>query len=464
MARICVVGQWHQGTVLAGCFADMGHDVVGVDTDPAVIEGLSAGRPPLHEPGLPELIEAGLNAGRLRFTTDFADALAGAELVYLSLDTPVGADDRPEMEPVLAAARAVGQSAPEGEDVVLCVTAQVPVGATYALAAAVEAELGAGRCQAAYIPEFLRLGTAIESFRDADRFIIGADDDALAERLASLYRPLGRPVVVMDVASAEMTKHASNAFLATSISFINEMADLCEEVGADVTRVAEAMKLDARIGPRAFLSPGLGFAGGTLGRDLRAIQELGAGTGRATTLTDAVLAVNRNRAGLVTSLMARLHGAAGVEAAVGVAGGAAGVGALEGVRATLLGLTYKAGTSTLRRSVALEIARELAAMGVEVRAFDPHADLSELDDEPPFQVCHSAADAVDGADAVVVTTAWPEFRDLDLAALRDRVRRPALVDTQNLFDPVAVAASGWSYYGVGRRAAPAGQLEEEVAR
>lgn len=462
MARICVVGQWHQGAVLAGCFADMGHDVVGVDTDAAVIEGLSAGRPPLHEPGLPELIGAGLAAGRLRFTTDFAAAVSGAELVYLSLDTPVGADDSPEMEPVLAAARAVGRAAPAGNDVVLCVTAQVTVGATNALRAAVEAELGAGRCQAAYIPEFLRLGTAIESFRGADRFIIGADDDALAERLASFYRPLGRPVVVMDVASAEMTKHASNAFLATSISFINEMADLCEEVGADVTRVAEAMKLDARIGPRAFLSPGLGFAGGTLGRDLRALQGMGARTGRATTLTDAVLAVNRNRAALVTGLLARLHGAPGAVGVAGVAGVAAS-GALDGVRVTLLGLTYKAGTSTLRRSVALEIARELAAMGAEVRAFDPHADLSELDDEPPFQVCDTAADAAAGADAVVVTTAWPEFRELDLAALRDRVRRPDLVDTQNLFDPAAVAASGWSYYGVGRRAAPVGALETEVA-
>jgi UDPglucose 6-dehydrogenase len=431
MARICVVGLWHQGSVLSACFAELGHDVVGVDTDAAVVAGLRAGRPPLHEPGLPELIEVGLETGRLDFTTDFAAAVPGADLVYLSLDTPVGADDASDLDPVFAAAREIGRS--RVGDMVLCVTAQVPVGTSGALAVEVEALLDGGRCQAVYVPEFLRLGTAIDSFRNADRFLIGAADAAVAERVAGVYRPLGRPIEIMDVRSAEMAKHASNAFLATSISFINEIADLCEEVGADVARVAAGMKLDRRIGSHAFLNPGLGFAGGTLGRDLRVLQEVGERSGRATALTDAVLAVNGSRTRLVPDLLTRLHGS------------------LTGTRVGILGLTYKPGTSTLRRSVALKIAQELSALGAFVQAFDPRADVGELDGAPPFKVCDDAPSAVDGVDALVVMTAWPEFRELDLAGLRARARRPDLIDTQNLFDPAEVLESGWAYYGVGRR-------------
>jgi UDPglucose 6-dehydrogenase len=439
MARICVVGLWHQGSVLAACFAELGHDVVGVDTDAAVVAGLLDGRPPLHEPGLPELIKAGMEAGRLDFTADPDTAVPGADLVYLSLDTPVGADDGADLEPVFAAAREIGRA--RRGDVVLCVTAQVPVGTSEALAAEVEAQGEMGRCQVVYVPEFLRLGTAIDSFRNADRFLIGAADAALAERVAGVYRPLGRPVELMDLRSAEMTKHASNAFLAASISFINEIADLCEETGADVGRVAAGMKLDRRIGPHAFLGAGLGYAGGTLGRDLRALQEVGRRSGRATMLTDAVVAVNDARSRLVPELLVRIHGS------------------LDGVRVGLLGLTYKAGTSTLRRSMAVEIARELTALGATVRAFDPRADLEELEGALPFDACADALATADGADALVVVTAWPEFRDLDLVALRERVRRADLVDTQNLFDPAAAAAAGWDYYGVGRRSAglrPAG--------
>jgi UDPglucose 6-dehydrogenase len=445
MARICVVGLWHQGTVLAGCFSELGHDVVGVATDDGVVAGLQGGRPPLHEPGLAELVRAGLDAGRLRFTTDFSAGVADADFVYLSLDTPVGPGDEADLAPVVASAREIGRA--RSGDVVLCVTSQVPVGTSALLAAEVEAGLGGGRCRVAYVPEFLRLGTALDSFRSADRFIIGADDPELAGRVSALYEPLGRPIAVMDVRSAEMTKHASNAFLAASISFINEMADLCEEAGADVARVAEGMKLDRRIGPHAFLSAGLGFAGGTLGRDLRVLQALGREAGRATALVDAVVAVNLARSRLVPDLLARLHGS------------------LDGIRVGLLGLTYKPGTSTLRRSVALEIARELTGVGAAVRAFDPHADLSELDGPLPFEPCPDPASAADGADALVVVTAWPEFRDLDLRWLRERVRRPDLVDTQNMYDPQLVADSGWMYYGIGRRstspmtmAAPAGAL------
>jgi UDPglucose 6-dehydrogenase len=434
VARICIGGLWHQGTVLAGCFAEMGHEVVGVSDDAAVVAALAEGRPPLHEPGLADLLAGQLRSSRLRFTTDWREAVAGADFVFLSLDTPVNDDDEPELDPLFETARAMG-AAGRDADVLLCVTAQVPVGTTAALGAAVEAELAGGRCRVAYVPEFLRLGSALDSFRAADRFVIGADDASVAGAVAALYTPLGRPLAAMGIRSAEMTKHASNSFLATSISFINELADLCAELGADVTEVAAAMKLDRRIGPYAFLSPGLGFAGGTLGRDLRALQGLGREVARPTDLVDAVLAVNRGRPQLVRELLATLHGT------------------LAGVRVAVLGLTYKPGTSTLRRSVALEVIAQLVAGGAAVRAYDPRADLTDLAVPPPFEPCPDAFTAADGADAVVVVTGWPEFLSLDLDALRSRVRRADLLDTQNLFDPASVAAAGWNYYGVGRRSA-----------
>jgi UDPglucose 6-dehydrogenase len=431
VARICIVGLWHQGTVLAGCFAELGHEVVGVSEDPEVVSALEAGRPPLHEPGLAELLAAQRETGRLHFTTDWSAAVAGADYVYLSLDTPVGEEDEPDLEPLFSVARHIGGAA--RGDLLLCVTAQVPVGTSLALATEVEGRLKGGRCKVAYVPEFLRLGTALDSFRQADRFVIGADDEEVAERVASLYAPLDRPLCFMGIRSAEMTKHACNAFLATSISFINEVADLCGGVGADVADVVTGMKLDRRIGPSAFLSPGLGFAGGTLGRDLRSLQALGGEADRATRMVDAVVAVNSDRPRMVHDLLRGLNGT------------------LEGRRVAVLGLTYKPGTSTLRRSVALEIIRQLVAGGASVRTYDPRADLSELEERPPFEACSDPYEAADGADAVVLVTGWPEFLAMDLEVLRARVRRPDLLDTQNLLDPAAAARAGWSYYGTGRR-------------
>jgi UDPglucose 6-dehydrogenase len=282
----------------------------------------------------------------------------------------------------------------------------------------------------ACVPEFLRLGAAIETFMKADRIVIGCDNSAVAGRIAALYEPLGRPIAIMDVRSAEMAKHASNAWLAASISFINEIADLCEAAGARVDEVVRAMKLDRRIGPHAFLAPGLGFAGGTLGRDVRALQQVGDATATGTPFLDTVMGVNAARARLVVERLRRHH-------------------RLPGMRVAVLGLTYKPGTSTLRRSVALEVIRELVAAGADVRACDPNADFTDAPDLPDFAMRADAYAAAEGADAVVLMTEWPALRDVDLNELGRRMRGDLLFDTRGFFDAAAVAAAGLTHFRIG---------------
>jgi UDPglucose 6-dehydrogenase len=431
-ATICVAGLWHQGSVVSGCLADVGHRVRGVGPDAHVVAALRAGEPPVREPKLPTILRRNLRAGRLRYTTDYVEALAGAEFAYIAIDTPVDADDRSDLSSIFEAAREVGRAM--SGDLVLCVTAQVPVGTCERLAAVVREQHPPGACEVVYVPEFLRLGTAVDTFRRADRFVIGAETRGVAERVANLYAPLARPALFTTLRSAEMAKHACNTFLAASISFINEIADLCDAVGADALEVARAMKLDRRIGRRAFLSPGLGFAGGTLGREVRALQQVGQDHNRATALMDATMSVNVTRARLVGQRLRTVYDS------------------LAGLQVSVWGLTYKPGTSTLRRSVALEIIGDLVAQGATVRAFDPLANLGELTEAPRFTVCGDAYVAAQGCDALVLVTEWAGLRDLDLDRVRASMRRPVFVDPGNVLDPVEMGRSGFAYFGVGRRA------------
>ena len=431
-ARICIAGLWHQGAVLSGCFADVGHQVCGVGSDARVVAALQAGEPPVYEPKLPGILRRNLRAGRLKYTTDYVEALAGAEFAYVAIDTPVDAEDRSDLSSIFEAAREIGR-AMRG-DLVLCVTAQVPVGTCERLAAMVREQDPPGACEVVYVPEFLRLGTAVDTFRRADRFVIGADNRQVAERVAKLYEPLARPALITTLRSAEMAKHACNTFLAASISFINEIADLCDAVGADALEVVRAMKLDRRIGRRAFLSPGLGFAGGTLGREVRALQQVGQEHNRPTSLLDATMSVNVTRGRLVGQRLRTVYDS------------------LAGLKVSVWGLTYKPGTSTLRRSVALEIIADLVSQGATVKAFDPLANLGELTDLPRFTVCGDPYAAADGSDALVLLTEWTGLRGLDLGRVQASMRRPVFVDTGNVFDPEEMGRSGFVYFGVGRRA------------
>lgn len=430
MANICIAGLWHQATVVSACLADMGHSVFGVGDDEQVVASLNAAKPPVYEPKLETIIRRNLNAGRLTYTTDYYKALREAEFAFIAIDTPVGADDESDLSGIFESAQRIGRAAPER--FILVITAQVPVGTCKQLAAIVREENPNTVFDVAYVPEFLRLGTAVDSFRRADRFVIGTDNPMAAKQIAELYRPLGRPMVITNLSTAEMAKHASNAFLATSISFINEMADLCDEVGADVSKVGQIMKLDQRIGKYAFLSPGLGFAGGTLGRELRVLQKLGQHHRRQTLLTDAVVDINQSRARLVGQRLQQTYGT------------------LEGLRVGILGLTYKPGTSTLRRAISLDIIRDLNVHGASVKAYDPLARLEGSSDLPSFESCFDPYAAAQGSDALVLITEWAGIRNLDLPRLRAAMRRAVFIDTRNLFDPAEMQRVGFIYSGIGR--------------
>lgn len=428
MTAICVTGIWHQGAVLAACFAELGHDVVGL-CEPVAASRLAAGEPLVHEPELPELLRSGLASGQLRFTSGAADALRGAEIVFLSTDTPVADDDSPELESVYALAETIRDGI--DRDIVLCVSAQVPVGTTSELAAIVAGNSGGHGCAGVYVPEFLRLGEAVRTFREADRFVVGAADDEAGVRVAALFEPLGRPVVRTDVRTAEMAKHAANAFLATSISFMNEIADICGVVDADPAEVATILKLDRRIGPYAYLNPGLGYAGGTLGRELRVLQDIGHREQRPTRLTDAVVAVNDARPALV-ALQLR-----------------SALGGLTERRVAVHGLTYKSGTSTLRRAVSLDIVRSLVDAGATVAASDPLADLSEAGELPRMDLYRDPYEAAAGTDALVVL-ADAAAPALDFPKLRGVMRGDVILDARSSLRPGEVRSAGFRYASLWR--------------
>ena len=429
MANICVTGIWHQGAVVSACLADLGNQVTGVCPADTAAE-LNRGNPPVYEPQLPELLRQNVQAGRLHYTNDYREALRDADFAYICTDTPVNLQDESDLTPIYEIAGNIGKNL--ARDLVLCITAQVPIGTSEDLARAVSRKAQAYTGAVAYIPEFLRLGIAVETFRQADRVVIGCNDAATANRIAALYQPLGCPIRLTDVRSAEMGKHAANAYLSMSISFINEIADLCESLQADALQVAQILKLDKRIGPYAFLSPGLGFAGGTLGREIRALQKLGLSHQIDTPLMDAVWAINAQRYGLVSR---RLTTA---------------LGSLPGKQLGILGLTYKSGTSTMRRAISLDIIRDLAGQGARVLAFDPLANLAEVENLPPMQRVADPYEAAGGSHALVLITEWQGFQDLDWAGLQARMAGNILLDTRNLLDPVRMEAAGFHYLGIGR--------------
>jgi UDPglucose 6-dehydrogenase len=429
MANICITGIWHQGVVVSACLADLGNSVIGV-CDEKTASMLNSGQPPVHEPLLPEIIKNNIALGRLRYTSDYSEGLKNAEFVFVCTDTPVDMNDDSDLSSIYAIAENIGKNL--HNNMVLCVTAQVPVGTSEDLFNTIKRLSTVYSGAVAYVPEFLRLGIAIETFRQADRFVIGCNDPAVAERVAGLYKPLGRPIVYTDIRSAEMAKHASNIFLSTSISFINEIANLCEVLRADALEVARILKMDKRIGEKAFLSPGLGFAGGTLGREIRGLQKLGSTHQVPTPLMDAVWRINAQRAEIVSQRLSSL------------------LGKLADKQIGVLGLTYKTGTSTLRRAISLDIIRDLVEKGSKIRAYDPLANLSEVNDLPPMQMCTDPYKVADQSDAIVLITEWSDINSLDLRRLRKNMQGDIFLDTRNFFDPIRMKEARFRYFGIGR--------------
>lgn len=432
--NVCVIGIWHLGAVTSACLAELGYQVVGVDSDTGNVDALNSGRPPLYEPGLEELLAKNLASGRLRYTTGLSEALAGVPYVLMTYDTPVNERDEVDLTEIFSTTEKLAGSMEPGATFII--SSQVPVGTCEKLAGTIREVRPSLAFGIAYVPENLRLGQAIQRFLNPEMLVIGTDTNATLEQVEALLSVIRAPRVTTDLRTAEMVKHAINGYLATCISFTNELAGLCDLVGADSLKVVEALRLDSRVSPKAPLMPGSGFSGGTLARDVKVLRGLGQQHGYRPPLFEGVWEVNQWQNGAPVRRLKQVYPS------------------LEGRVVTVLGLTYKPGTSTLRRSVALEVIRDLVAAGARVQAYDPKANPEELENCQGFTACSSVEDAARGSDALLLMTAWPEFKELDFTQIGVLMKSRVLVDAHNFLDGEALVRQGFLYLGIGRRVRP----------
>src|SRR5687768_2281511 len=433
MKSICVVGTGYVGLVTGTCFADLGNRVICLDINDEKITQLKRGQLPIFEPGLEELVKRNVEAGRLTFTTSYAEAGPDADFCFIAVPTPSGLEGEADLGYVRAAAAALAPLLKDGAIIVNKST--VPIGTADRVDQIVERHLPTERKEIRFgvvsNPEFLREGAAVADFMKPDRVVLGAMRRGDVELVAELYASLKCPILITDPRTAEMVKYASNAFLATKISFINEVASICERLGADVRLVAEGMGRDARIG-RAFLDAGLGWGGSCFPKDVRALAHMAAMSGCHPQLLRAVIEINKDqRLKVIQKLQEAL-------------------GSLDGQTIALLGLPFKPYTDDLHRAPALAIAHLLQNEGALVRAYDPVAMDGARVLLPDAQFATDAHDCVSGADAAVVITDWNEFKQLDLVQLRQAMARPVLVDGRNIYEPSAARAAGFLYYPIGR--------------
>jgi UDPglucose 6-dehydrogenase len=422
---IAVIGTGYVGLVTAAGFAELGNEVWCVDIDAGKVARLNAGEVPIYEPGLAESI--GANRERLHFSTELAPALEHARLLFVAVGTPPTYSGDAD----LSAVHAVVDAMPVSDRHALVMKSTVPVGTGASIKRALT-ERGKDGLRYVSCPEFLKEGTALPDFRHPDRVVVGDEGDWAGDAVVELYAPLGAPLVRTDIASAEMVKLASNAFLATKISFINEIANVCEETGADVTEVARGMGLDTRIGPK-FLRPGIGFGGSCFPKDVSALKQLAGNSGYHFQLLTAVIEVNELQKRRVVSKLQK-H-----------------LGSLVGKTIALLGLAFKPETDDMREASSLVLAARLQADGAVVRAYDPVAEQEARHLMSGVQFAESAIDALEGADAAVLVTEWPEFRELDWSDVADRMRGKILIDGRNFLDSAQLTAAGLAYEGVGCR-------------
>lgn len=423
--RVAVFGAGYIGLVTGACLADLGHRVVIRDIDPEKIKLLQAGEVPIYEPGLSDLI--GRNKERLSFTLDLAEAVTGAEIAYVCVDTPPSASGDADLSRVWSVVTSLKDAAHLRAVVV---KSTVPVGTGSRVRAALDAA-GLGHVGYAANPEFTAEGRAVSDFMHPDRIVIGTSDEATARLLTELHESVDGPVVVMSVRSAEMVKLAANALLATKISFINEIATLCEKTGADVEEVAHAVGLDHRLGPH-FLRPGIGWGGSCFPKDSEALRQLANNTGYHLQLLSAVIEVNNlQKRRAIQKLKDEL-------------------GTLAGARVALLGLTFKPGTDDMRESPSTVLASRLLAEGAEVHCWDPMARPAAAEPWTSTTRHTSVEQALEGADAAVIVTEWPQLAQVDWTQAVATMRRPVLFDGRNLLDPVAMRAAGYHYLSVGR--------------
>jgi len=429
-----MIGTGYVGLVSGACFADFGHDVACVDKDSSKIEALNAGRIPIWEPGLESLVKDNAARGRLTFTTDLAEAVEGAEAVFIAVGTPARrGDGHADLTYVFEAVRELARALTH--PVVVITKSTVPVGTGDKIAQILREEGAPNGTSVASNPEFLREGAAIADFKHPDRIVVGAEDERAREVLREIYRPLflnKAPILFTGRRTAELTKYAANAFLAVKISFINEIADLCEAIGADVQEVARGIGLDNRIGAK-FLHAGPGYGGSCFPKDTLALLQTAAEAGVDQRIVDTTVKVNDARKGAMAGRVAQAMD-----------------GSVNGKRIGVLGLAFKPNTDDMRDAPSIPLVRTLLEQGAEVVAFDP---VAMENASPLFPGLKAAADAysvAEGADALVIVTEWDEFRALDLVKLANRMRGNLLVDLRNVYDPDEAERAGLNYRGLGR--------------
>ena len=429
--RISVIGTGYVGLVYAVCMSELGHDVVAIDIDASKIDRLREGICPIYEPGLTDLMRKNVDAGRLRFTTEYD--VAEAEFIFLAVSTPSTPEGAADLRHVRQAVQSIAQHT-NGHHPIIINKSTAPVGTGDTLDYLLAAHNGVDGKEFPIVanPEFLREGAAVDGFFHPDRIVLGARDESAARAVAELYEPLGAPIVFTDVKTAEMIKYASNAFLATKISFINEIASICEGVGANISDVARAMGMDERIGPE-FLQPGLGFGGSCLPKDVRALAYMATVYGAHPEMLNAVLQINAAQRRRVIRLLRDA------------------LGTLEDRTITLLGVAFKAGTDDIREAASVDLAGLLINEGAHVRAYDPVAMDAFSAQFPDVTACGDPLTAATGADAVVIVTEWAEFASLPLAKLHDAMATPLIADCRNVLDRRAVRDAGFAYFGAGTR-------------
>lgn len=431
MKQICVVGVGYVGLVTAACFADLGNCVVALDVDEQRIENLKKGIMPIYEPGLEELVKRNTRAGRLSFTTDYAAALKGAEFAFIAVGTPSGVDGNADLQYVDSAARSIAKNMTS--PLVIINKSTVPIGTGDWVADIVKrAQPEAVDFAVVSCPEFLREGSAIADFMSPHRNVIGSLERDAADKVAQLHLPLRAPIVITDLRTAEMIKYASNAFLAAKISFINELADLCELVGADVKEVAAGMGYDARIG-RHFLDAGLGWGGSCFPKDVQALAYMAKERGLNPRILNEVMEVNYDRRKAVSTQVEKLLG-----------------GSVKGKTIGLLGLAFKENTDDMRDAPSVDISNALVAAGATVRGYDPVARQTAAPLMPAVEIFDDVYKMTEDCDALIVVTPWNEFKQLDLEKVKDLLKTPVIYDGRNIYDPSLMREMGFTYQAIGR--------------
>ena len=431
MSRICVIGTGYVGLVTGACFADLGNTVTCLDVDEKRINKLKEGLMPIYEPGLEQIVEQNVRHGRLTFTTDYPEALKNADFAFIAVGTPSGVDGEADLQYVRQAAESVADLVEW--PIVVVNKSTVPVGTGDWVADIITRRRNGRPLEFSVVsnPEFLREGSAINDFMVPDRVVLGSLHHEAAEKVARLYASLRCPILITDLRTAEMVKYASNAFLATRISFINEIANICEELGADVNQVARGMGLDKRIGP-SFLDAGLGWGGSCFPKDVKALAHMAVLHGTHPQLLQAVMDINRNQRRRVVVKLRRA------------------LGTLDQKVIGVLGLSFKPNTDDIREAPALEVIHLLENEGATIRAYDPQAMSAAAVVLPRVRLCETAYEVAEGADSLLLATEWNEFKQLDFNIIYQSMRTPVIMDSRNLWDGDQLRALGFTYFSVGR--------------